>query len=94
MVTETEDVLSALAPIRERGVDTPIEEPETPSAPEREPADDERSRIIGLLGPVPCSIDDLVRLSRSSPATVRVVLLELELAGRIERHGGGMVSLV
>jgi DNA processing protein len=33
-------------------------------------------------------------MSRSSPAIVRVVLLELELAGRIERHGGGLVSLV
>jgi DNA processing protein len=40
------------------------------------------------------SIDDLVRLSRSSPAIVRTVLLELELAGRLERHGGGMISLV
>jgi DNA processing protein len=94
MVTETADVTSALAPILDRPLDTPMEEPEPPSAPEREPADDERSRIIGLLGPTPCSIDDLVRMSRSSPAIVRVVLLELELAGRIERHGGGMVSLV
>jgi predicted Rossmann fold nucleotide-binding protein DprA/Smf involved in DNA uptake len=25
---------------------------------------------------------------------VRMVLLELEIAGRIERHGGGMVSLL
>ena len=50
--------------------------------------------IIGLLGPAPCSLDDLVRLSRSSPAIVRMVLLELELAGRLERHGGGLVSLV
>jgi DNA processing protein len=29
-----------------------------------------------------------------SPAVVRTVLLELELAGRLERHGGGMVSLL
>lgn len=94
MVTETADVINALAPILERGIDSPIEEPEPPSAPEREPADDERSRIVSLLGPTPCSIDDLVRMSRSSPAIVRVVLLELELAGRIERHGGGLVSLV
>jgi DNA processing protein len=94
MVTEADDVISALAPIRDRSIDTPIEEPEPPLAAEREPADDERSRIVGLLGPVPCSLDDLVRMSRSSPAVVRVVLLELELAGRIERHGGGMVSLV
>jgi DNA processing protein len=40
------------------------------------------------------AIDDLVRLSHTSAAVVRTVLLELELAGRVERHGGGMVSLV
>ena len=54
---------------------------------------DERARIVGLLGPTPVGIDDLVRLSGSSPAVVRTVLLELELAGRLERHGGGLVSL-
>jgi DNA processing protein len=40
------------------------------------------------------TIDDLVRLSLSSPAIVRTVLLELDLAGRLERHGGGLVSLL
>jgi hypothetical protein len=25
---------------------------------------------------------------------VRMVLLELEIAGRLERHGGGLVSLI
>jgi len=25
---------------------------------------------------------------------VRIVLLELELAGRLERHGGGLISLI
>jgi DNA processing protein len=40
------------------------------------------------------SIDDLVRLSGRSPAVVRIVLLELEVAGRLQRHGGGLVSLV
>jgi DNA processing protein len=39
-------------------------------------------------------MDDLVRLSGSSPAVVRTVLLELEIAGRIERHGAGLVSLL
>ena len=94
MVTETADVLSALAPILGRDLDTPMEEPEPIGPPEREPGADERSRIVGLLGPAPCSVDDLVRMSAASPAIVRVVLLELELAGRIERHGGGLVSLV
>ena len=50
-------------------------------------------RAMGLA-PSPVPIDDLVRLSGSSPAIVRVVLLELELAGRLERHGGTLVSLL
>jgi DNA processing protein len=95
MVTEAADVIAVIEPIIGGGLDLPpMEESEPMPPPERDPGDDERSRIIGLLGPSPCSIDDLVRLSRTSPAIVRTVLLELELAGRIERHGGGLVSLV
>ena len=54
-------------------------EPGPPPLPVVEPAGDERARIVALLG---------------APAAVRVVLLELELAGRLERHGGAVVSLV
>lgn len=54
----------------------------------------ERARIVGLLGPSPVSLDDLIRLSGISPALMRTVLLELELAGKQERHGGGLVSLI
>jgi DNA processing protein len=74
----------------------PAREPEphaTGSGNEIEPAPDERARVVGLLGPAPIQIDDLVRLSKSSPAVVRMVLLELEIAGRLERYGGGLVSL-
>jgi DNA processing protein len=46
-----------------------------------EPDGDARARIVALLGPAPVSLDDLVRLSNSTPAMVRTVLLELELAG-------------
>lgn len=74
----------------------PAREPESRSGgagDEVEPAPDERARIVALLGPAPVQIDDLVRLSKSSPAVVRMVLLELEIAGRLERHGGGLISL-
>jgi DNA processing protein len=94
LVTCADDVVSVLEPILGRTPDLPIEEPDHGGAPEAEPGDDERSRIVGLLGPSPVSIDDLVRLSGTSPAIVRVVLLELELAGRLERHGGALVSLI
>jgi len=40
------------------------------------------------------SVDDLIRLSQVAPRIVRMVLSELEIAGRLERHGGGLVSLI
>jgi DNA processing protein len=93
LVTEAADVLTVLQPILGRSFDLPIEEPEAEPLPTSEPGTNERARIIGLLGPTPVAMDDLVRLSGSSPAVVRMVLLELEIAGRMERHGASMVSL-
>ena len=90
MVTEASDVIAALEPILGRGLDLPAREPEPPSSADVEPGDDERARIVSLLGPTPAGLDDLVRLSQSTPAIVRTVLLELEIAGRLERHGGGL----
>ena len=94
VVTEVADVLTVLRPILGRAIDLPAEEPEAEPPPLTEPDTDERARIVALLGPTPVSLDDLVRLSQSSPAIVRTVLLELEIAGRLERHGGALVSLV
>jgi len=96
LVTEASDVIAVLRPIIGQSVELPIEEPEPTSRPAHdiEPGADERTRIIALLGPTPVLLDDLVRLSGSSPAIVRTVLLELDLAGRLERHGGGLVSLL
>jgi len=94
IVTEADDVISALRPILGRPVELPAEEPERVDAQAREPDTDERSRIVDLLGPTPTSVDDLIRLSGCSAGTVRTVLLELELAGRIHRHGAGLVSLI
>lgn len=53
----------------------------------------ERARIAGLLGPVPVAVDELVRQSGCPTMVVQTVLLELELAGRLERHAGGRVGL-
>jgi DNA processing protein len=93
-VTETADIVSVLQPIMEQH-EWFAREPERDLTPDDDaPADDERARIVALLGPAPLQIDDLVRLANSSPAIVRMVLLELEIAGRLERHGGGLVSLI
>jgi DNA processing protein len=95
LVTEVADVLSVLRPILGRPIELPAaDEPERAAPPPSEPNEDDRARVLTLLGPTPVAIDDLVRLSGSSPAIVRTVLLELEIAGRIERHGGALVSLL
>jgi len=91
LTTEASDVINAVEPIMGRPV--ALREPdEEPLA--SEPDAGERSRIVCLLGPTPVLLDDLIRMAGASPANVRTVLLELELAGRLERHGGGMVSLI
>lgn len=59
-----------------------------------EPPSELRSRIFELLGPSPAPVDEIVRLSGAAPGEVQLVLLELDLAGRLERHAGGKVSLV
>jgi DNA processing protein len=94
LVTEAEDVVAVLRPILGQSIDLAAQEPDAGPPPLSEPASSDRERIVTLLGPTPVSIDDLVRLSGSTPAVVRTVLLELEIAGRLERHGGSLVSLV
>ena len=46
-----------------------------------------RERIVALLGPSPITLDELVRAADASARTVRVALLELEVAGRVEYSG-------
>jgi DNA processing protein len=94
LVTEAADVIAAVRPILGAPMELVAKEPDAPAAAGGEPGACERARIIALLGPTPVPIDDLIRLSGSSPAIVRMVLLELDIAGRLERHGGSLVSLV
>ncbi len=94
LIQSAEDVLELLRPI---GGGRPLGEPgRRYAAPEVSPdADDgDRRALIGLLGPTPVPVDELVRQSGRPPAIVQTVLLELELAGRLERHAGGRVSLI
>jgi DNA processing protein len=63
--------------------------------PASEPALDEAGLdlVLRLLGPTPVPVDELVRQCQLTPATVATLILELELAGRVERHPGNLISL-
>jgi DNA processing protein len=93
LVRNVDDVTSVIEPILGRAL--PLQEPEPPPGDRDEAADsDAGARVLALLGPTPVEIDDLIRLAGASAATVRITLLELELAGRLARHAGGLVSLL
>lgn len=95
LVTETADILNALAPqIGTRfAPNIPVEEPSDFSTTPP-PSDSERERVIEALGQTPVNIDEIIRHTGLHPAQVAMVLLELDLAGRLERHAGGFVSLI
>jgi DNA processing protein len=66
--------------------------PETPPPPYD--ADSERARVLAVLGPAPVNIDELVRVTGLSARVIQVAILELSLAGQIERHGQNLVSRI
>ncbi|WP_303980999.1 DNA-processing protein DprA [Dongia mobilis] len=56
--------------------------------------DNVRAEILTLLGPSPVEVDELLRQCHCSAPVMGMVLLELDLAGRLERHPGNRVSLL
>ncbi|NDW06309.1 DNA-processing protein DprA [Jiella pacifica] len=96
LACEPADVLEALDPLAARGQqpdDGALGEPDM-EGPMEEPSEGERARIVETLGPTPVAIDEIIAHTGISPGVVQLVILELDLAGRLERHAGGMVSLL
>lgn len=92
LVQNVDDILEAIRPIDVRAVRSPVSD--FAASPPEDASDGERRRIGDLLGPVPVAVDELVRQAGLAPGAVQTVLLELELAGRLERHAGAKVSMV
>ncbi|AJA08714.1 DNA processing protein DprA [Sphingopyxis fribergensis] len=92
LIQTVDDVLEAVGPIDARMVREPVQR--YAAAPARVNAGEgERRSLIDLLGPTPVAVDELVRQSGQDASTVQLLLLELELAGRVERHAGAKISL-
>ncbi|MBB4152652.1 DNA processing protein [Sphingomonas jinjuensis] len=90
LVQNAADVMELIRPIDPRAVRAPTSGYTPP--PADEPSDADRRAVAALLGPVPVAVDELIRQSGLAPAAVQLVLLELELAGRLDRHAGGRVA--
>jgi DNA processing protein len=56
--------------------------------------DSARGEVQKILNTSPVSVDEIIRRCHMSPAVVSTILLEIELAGRLERHPGNQVSII
>jgi DNA processing protein len=93
LLTGAQDVIDALVQQRPRTPRDLFLEPEAENEPPEEVSTDARKRLLTLLSHTPTDIDDLIRESGMPAAAVIGVLLELELAGKLMRHGSQRVSL-
>ena len=97
LVSGAEDVVAVLDAMRPPRITEPPDRPfaAAPMVPPDQ-AEMERGRgtIRDLLSPTPVEVDELLRQSQLTPAVIITILLELELAGLLQRHPGNQVSLV
>lgn len=102
LARSADDVLEGLAGRLEpdlplfSGITEP-ERPLPPLMPEAPQADGDetlRDLVLDALGPTPMELDELIRFTGAEARAVNVILLELELAGRLDRHGGQKISLL
>ena len=64
-----------------------------PALPFDAESGDEPADLAAMLTTAPVAVDELIRQSGESAASVQMALLELEIAGRLIRHAGARVSL-
>ncbi len=94
LVQDADEIAELLLPI-----DSRMSEPNRPQgflaeADAGEASDDERRAVTDLLGHSYVEVDEIVRQSGVSAPAVQLVLIELELAGRLERGAGAKVRRV
>lgn len=93
LVQNAAEIAELIRPLDDR-MQSPVTHFTMPTMPlSSDDSSDERRAVIDLMGMTYVSVDELVRQSGSSQAVVQMVLLEIELAGKLERGAGGKVRL-
>lgn len=96
MIESARDILNSLAPMgalplaEQQSLE--FSEPMT-SVLDEQTLDDAREQVVSALGASPTMLDDVLMMTGLTPHVLMAVLLELELAGRLERHAGSKVAL-
>jgi DNA processing protein len=91
LVQNAAEIAELIRPMDERVIRRVVTRPT--SAPVQDGGEGERGAVINLMGMTYVSVDELVRQSGANQSVVQMVLLELELAGKLERGAGGTVRM-
>jgi DNA processing protein len=99
LVEEAADVVEAIGPLAALRPRQPRpESPKQACPPNPQPVEQSQEIVVATLlerlGASPIPVDELIRQCSFSAPVVRTMLLELELAGRLERHPGDAVSML
>jgi len=95
LITSASDIAKAIDPIAAVPAQTNYSLDER-RQPEMviETSNQQRQKLLGAMGYTPLTIDDLIRHTGLSADLVQMIILELDLAGNIERHAGNRVSRI
>jgi len=98
LIRSAEDILEHLLSFsRTKGFsDTAANDFSAPVITDDDPQmfDEAREAVLSVLSTTPVSVDDLIREGGLTVALAQTVLLELELAGRVQRLPGNRVALL
>jgi DNA processing protein len=94
LITCAADVIEAITPLIGRPYTSEQAEEPISDGEYEAPKEGDRERVIEALGPTPVTIDDIISHTGLTTQAVWLILLELDLAGRLERHSGGRVALL
>lgn len=95
LVTSVQDIVEELVQMRPPQAQLFEDEPEFPLSQEgsHQPVQDDRERVLEALSVTPTAFDDLIEATGVTAPALQIILLELDLAGRIERTAGQLVAL-
>jgi DNA processing protein len=96
LVETADDVLGVLRPLIERPEMAAREKAFIAASASAPPSigEADRQALIELMGPVPMGVDELIKQSQMPVPQVHLVLLELDLAGRLTQEAGGKICLL
>ncbi len=95
LITSADDILRAIEPLANEPLQSSytLDEGSNKMELDSDPSQTDREKLLSALGHTPTDIDELLRFTEITPGSLHMLILELDLAGIVERHSGNRVSL-